>query len=53
MDSLKSHDRLLLGPDKNWDVADVTLDVSLKSVTISLEYRGKEVCARNLERYAD
>jgi hypothetical protein len=40
MDSLKSHDRLLLGLDKNWDVANVALDVASKSVTISLEYRG-------------
>jgi transposase len=40
MDSLKSHDRLLLGLDKTRDVMNAALDVTSKSVTISLEYRG-------------
>jgi hypothetical protein len=39
MDSLKSHYRLPLGLDKNWDVANVALDVTSKYVTISMEYR--------------
>jgi transposase len=38
---VKSHYRVLLGLNELWDVSGVTLDVSAKSVTISLEYRGR------------
>jgi transposase len=41
METLKSHYRLLLGLDKTWDVTSVELNVEAKSVTISLEYRGR------------
>jgi transposase len=39
METVKSHYRVLLGLNELWDVSGVALDVSAKSVTISLEYR--------------